>query len=129
MENGYRHEVGGYAPETAVGTGAVEPLVDELEAAKAVPTVDENTLDEGRSNNQPHAGKTIQYSAEPVADDANDTDLSTGEDFETRNRDDETRAGAGVSDTDDAEVNQPAEDVRPEVPQETKAARKAKRTV
>ncbi len=129
MQNGYFHETGKFAPETAVGTGAVEPLVDEYEAAKAVPTVDEKTLDEigKRSQNQVHAGKTIAYSGETVADDASD-EKSTGEDFETRHADDDTQAGAGVNASDDAEVNKPAEEVRPEAPQETKRTRKAKQT-
>ncbi len=129
MQNGYFHDTGKYAPETAVGTGAVEPLVDEYEAAKAVPSVDETTLDEvgKRSQNSVHTGKTIAYSGEDTADQGND-EKSTGEDFETRHADDDTQAGAGVNASDDAEVNKPAEEVRPEAPQETKRTRKAKQT-
>ena len=38
MQNGYFHETGRFALETAVGTGAAEPIVDEYEAATAVPS-------------------------------------------------------------------------------------------
>jgi len=127
MQNGYFHETGRYAPEVAVGTGAVEPLVDEYEAAAAVPTVDEHTLDETdqRSQNGPETDRTVAYSGDPVADDANDTDKSTGEDQETRDADnDETLSGANVVREADAEVNAPAEEVRPEEPQAKKTARR-----
>lgn len=115
-----------FAPETAVGTGAAEPVVDEYEAAKEVPSVDESTLEGGRSNNQPQGSRTVEYSGDKVADDASD-ERSTGEDYETRNKDNDEvpLAGAAVPD-DDSEVNAKAEDVRPEVPQETKRSRKAK---
>ncbi len=35
MKNGYFHQTGNFAPETAIGTGALQPLVDEVEAAEA----------------------------------------------------------------------------------------------
>ena len=126
MQNGYRHETGNYAPETAVATGAVDPLVDEYEAATAVPTVDEHTLDDTakRSQNDPSTDRTVAYSGDDVAEPTSDA-KSSGEDFETRNADDDTRAGAGVS-TDDAEVNKLAEEVRPEEPQAPKRTRKAR---
>lgn len=132
MQNGYFHETGRFAPETAVGTGAAEPIVDEYEAAKAVPSVDETTLDETgqKSQNEVHAGKTIAYSGEDIGDSGTGEVKSTGEDYEVRNEsnDDVPLAGASV-DTDDAEVNKLAEEVRPEVPQATKRSRKKADTV
>lgn len=135
MFNGYRHDdPNGYAPETAVGTGALEPLVDEYEAAEKVPTVDEHTLDDvdRRSQNVVHEGKTIAYSGEPTAEPTTgDDERSTGEELEVRNAEDDTAAGSQVAakEVDDAEVNQPAADVRPEAPQATKRTRKADKTV
>lgn len=120
-----------FAPETAVGTGAAEPVVDEYEAAKEVPSVDESTLDEsgGRSQNFVHDTKTIAYSGETVAEPTSDA-VSTGEDYEVRNKDDDTAAGAAVDSViTDAEVNAPADEVRPDVPQATKATRKKRETV
>ena|SRR5690242_9557794 len=129
MQNGYRHEVGNFAPETAVGTGAKDPIVDEYEAAKEVPTIDESILDGTRSQNGPETDRTIAYSGEPTAEPTTgDDERSTGEDYETRNVDDDTNAGAAVV-KDDPEVNKPAEEVRPEAPQATKRTRKAKDTV
>jgi hypothetical protein len=127
-----------FAPETAVGTGAAEPVVDEYEAAKEVPSVDEKTLNEGRSQNQPGRGATIDYSGESHVEAtkdlgqepaANDTEKSTGEDLETRRQDDDTLAGASVKENDDSNVNKKAEETRPEVPQATdrKAAERRKR--
>lgn len=123
MQNGYFHDEGKFAPETAVGTGAQEPLVDEYAAAEQVPTVDENTLGTGRrSLNRPRVNEDeIDYSGEKVADDAS-TEVSNGEDFETR----EVVADPHA---DDAEVNQLAEDTRPEAPQDVKPSRKKKDTV
>lgn len=124
MKNGTREATGNYAPETALGTGAAEPLVDEFEAAKEVPSVDESVLEETpekRSTNQITPGATIAYSGETVAEPTSDA-VSNGEDFETRNVDDETNAGAAVI-KDDSEVNKPAEEIRPEVPQATKKTR------
>ena len=133
MQNGWRHELDKFAPETAVGTGAVEPLVDERKAAEAVPTVDEGTLDksEGRSQNQVHGGKTIAYTGEDVGDSGTGEVLSTGEELEVREADNDDNAyGAQVSkEVDDAEVNKPAEDVRPEEPQAPKRTRKKADTV
>lgn len=127
MQNGYFHDTGKYAPETAVGTGAVEPLVDEYEAATATPSVDETTLDavgqKSRNKPRPNENSDIQPSGESLADDASD-DTSTGEDFETRSGENEN-----ISDTDDAEVNKLASEVRPEAPQKTKRQRKAEQTV
>ena len=122
-----------FAPETAVGTGAAEPVVDEYEAAKATPSVDESTLDEvgHRSTNQPGQANTIEYSGEthreaiegqglettPVGDDTSE-EPSTGADLETRRKDDDTVAGSAVdAQVDASEVNSKAADVRPEVPQ------------
>lgn len=125
MQNGYRHETGNYSPETAVGTGALEPLVDEYEAATAVPTVDEKTLDESgkRSRNKPRPGEDeVNYSGDKVAEPTSD-EKSTGEDAEVRSGE-----NLNVS-PDDAEVNQPADEVRPEAPQQTKRARKDQKTV
>ena len=112
-----------FAPETAVGTGAAEPVVDEYEAAKATPSVDESTVGEG-AQNKPGNARTIAYSGDEVAEPTSDA-KSTGEDYETRNKDDDTLAGAGVDSvvTDD-QVNAKAEETRPEVPQDTKASRK-----
>jgi len=114
-----------YAPETAIGTGALEPIGDEQKAAELTPSVDENTVGNG-AQNQPAAARSIDYSGEPTAEPTTGEDeKSTGEDFETRNADDETLAGANVS-PDDAEVNKPAAEVRPEEPQAPKRVRKAK---
>ena len=117
-----------YAPETAIGTGAAEPLVDEYEAAVATPSVDEATV-QPEAQNQPGRAASIDYSNDDLAEPTDDG-KSTGEDFETRNQDDDTLAGASVGSVlDDAEVNKPAEEVRPEAPQATKRYRKAKSTV
>jgi hypothetical protein len=125
MKNGQKD----FAPETALGTGAAEPVVDEYEAAKEVPSVDESVLKGTRSQNQPGNAVTIEYSGEPTAEPTTgDDERSTGEDYETRNVDDDTRAGAAVV-KDDPEVNKPAAEVRPEVPQATKKTRKEKGTV
>ena len=120
MKNGYRQDTGNYAPETAVATGAVEPLVDEYEAATAVPTVDESTLGTlKRSTNRPRPGEDeIDYSGEDVAEPTSD-DKSTGED-ETTRRDVEDAHAL------DGEVNKLASEVRPAEPQATKAGRKRK---
>lgn len=117
-----------FAPETALGTGAAEPIVDEYEAAKEVESVDESILEGTRSQNFIRAGKTIAYSGEPTAEPTTgDDEVSNGEDFETRNVDNDEvpLAGAQVV-KDDPEVNKPAEEVRPEVPQADKKTRKAK---
>lgn len=109
-----------FAPETAIGTGAAEPVVDEVEAAKLVPSVDESTA--GKGKNQPGAeGTGIDYSGEDTAEPTS-SEKSTGEDYEVRNADDDTLAGASVGD--DGDVNKPVEEVRPEVPQATKASRR-----
>lgn len=107
-----------FAPETAVGTGAAEPLVDEFEAAKQVPSVDENSIKGGRSKNQPDDTRTIKNSGDPVGDPASD-EKSTGEDEETRHVADDAHA-------DDDKVNKPAAETRPKAPQATKASRKRK---
>lgn len=105
------------APETAVGTGAAEPVVDEYEAAKATPSVDESTVGEG-AQNYPRPAKTIAYSGEDVGDSGTGEVLSTGEDSEVRNRDDDSLAGSSVdTEVDEETVNKPAEEVRPEAPQ------------
>lgn len=122
-----------FAPETALGTGAAEPVVDEYEAAKEVWSVDESTV-KGGSQNQPGRAGTIAYSNETHVEATkdlgqepaeNDTNVSNGEDYETANKDDDTLAGAGVDSaiTGD-QVNSKAEDVRPDVPQATKATKK-----
>jgi hypothetical protein len=134
MQNGWRHELDKFAPETAVGTGAVEPLVDEYKAAEAVPTVDEHTLDEvedRQSQNKVRGAKTVAYSGEDVGDSGTGEVVSTGEELEVREAENSDNAyGAQVSkEVDDAEVNQPAEDVRPEEPQAPKRRRKAVDTV
>lgn len=125
MKNGPKD----FAPETALGTGAAEPVVSEYEAAKEVPSVDESVLKGDGSQNQPGRAATIEYSGEATAEPTTgDDERSTGEDFETRNVDDDTRAGAAVV-KNDPEVNQKAEDVRPDVPQAEKKTRKARSTV
>lgn len=133
MKNGPKD----FAPETAIGTGAAEPVVDEVEAAKQVPSVDESTA--GRGQNQPgNEGKTIEYSGQTLLEayedletEAGDTDTepSTGQDYETRqaDKDDEPGGDAVGSVLSDDEVNSKAEDVRPEAPQATKQSR-AKRS-
>lgn len=132
MKNGYLHKVGGFAPETAVGTGAAEPLVDEYEAAKEVPSVDEKTLSktDKRSQNGVRAGKTIAVSGEDVGDSGTGEVRSTGEELEVREAENpENNYGAQVDKANDAEVNKPAEEVRPEAPQAPKKTRKANDTV
>jgi hypothetical protein len=125
MKNGQKD----FAPETALGTGAAEPLADEYEAAKEVPSVDESILEGKRSQNSPGNSETINYSGDATEEPTTgDDEKSTGEDFETRNEGDDTLAGAAVV-PNDPEVNAKAEDVRPEVPQATKSTRKAKGTV
>ena len=122
MKNGPKD----FAPETALGTGAAEPVVSEYEAAKEVPSVDESILKGEGSQNQPGRAASIDYSGEPTAEPTTgDDEKSTGEDFETRNVDDDTNAGAAVV-KNDPEVNKEASSVRPEVPQATKTTRKAK---
>jgi hypothetical protein len=110
-----------FAPETAIGTGAHEPVVDEVEAAKLTPSVDESTAGQGK--NQPGAeGTGIDYSGDPTAEPTSDV-VSTGRDFETLAADDdESAGGAGVA-ADSSDVNKPAEDVRPEVPQAGKRSK------
>lgn len=117
MQNGYFHETGKFAPETAVGTGAKEPLVDEVEAATAVPTVNESTA--GRGKNKPRAGESsdIKPSGERVADDASDL-LSTGEEQERRSGENDNVGG-------DEDVNKLASEARPAEPQKTRKQRKA----
>lgn len=116
-----------FAPETAVGTGAAEPLVDEYEAAKAAESVDESTVGDG-AQNKPGAAATIEYSGEPTREPTTgDDEVSTGEDWETRNKDndDVPLAGAGVDDQDTEDVNKKASEVAPEVPQAVKRNRRA----
>jgi len=120
MQNGYFHETGKFAPETAVGTGAKEPLVNEVEAATAVPTVDETTAGKGKNQPRQAEASDIKPSGEPVADDASDL-LSTGEEQERRSGENENVGG-------DEDVNKLAEDARPEEPQKTRKARKATAT-
>ena len=116
MKNGYRHETGAYAPETAVGTGAVEPLVDEVEAATKVPTVDESTAGQGKNKPRQAEASDLKVSGEDVGDSGTGTVLSNGEDFETREV-------AADPHADDADANT-TED--PEVPQAVKPSRKSK---
>lgn len=128
-----------FAPETAIGTGAAEPVVDEVEAAKQVPSVDESTAGQGK--NQPgNEGVTVEYSGQTFAEanedmetDAGgtDTEPSTGQDYETRqaDKDDEPGGDAVGATVADSEVNSKAEDVRPEAPQVTKRTRKDQGTV
>lgn len=114
-----------FAPETAVGTGAAEPVADEFEAAKETPSVDESTLDGGRSRNRPGEAGSVEYSGDKVAEDASD-EKSTGEDYETRNADNDEvpLAGAAVV-KDDPDVNKPVDEVRPDAPQAPVKARKS----
>ncbi len=120
MENGYFHETGKYAPETGIATGAKEPLVDEYEAATAVPTVDETTLGTARkSANKPRPGEDeIKNSGEDVAEPTSDL-KSTGEDQTTRSDVENAHAL-------DGEVNKLGSEVRPAEPQATKTGRKRK---
>jgi hypothetical protein len=120
-----------FAPETGIGTGAAEPLHDEVELAKEVPSVDESTAGKGKNypGNEGDAGNALEYSLKEPAY----TDLkSTGEDYETRNVDNDDVPLAGNAVDPDAEPNQKAEDVRPEVPQSTvreqRSARKGGRS-
>ena len=116
MQNGYFHETGKFAPETAVGTGAEEPLVDEVEAATATPTVDESTA--GRGKNKPRAAEAsdIKPSGEKVADDASDL-VSNGQEQERRSGENDNVGG-------DEDVNKLAEEVRPVAPQKTRKQRR-----
>jgi hypothetical protein len=110
-----------FAPETAIGTGAANPVVDEYEAAKLTPSVDEATA--GKGKNQPgNEDGQINYSGDEVAEPTSDA-KSTGEDYETRQVEDDTNAGAAVA-TDNSDVNKPADEVTPEVPQATKRSGK-----
>ena len=123
MQNGYRQDTGNFAPETALGTGAAEPIVDEREAAEQVPSVDNDTAS---SKNHP-GHETINYSGDDTAEPTNDLQ-SDGRDLETRRSEDDDQPGGDSvgSVLSDSDVNAKAEDVRPEEPQATKATRKAK---
>lgn len=124
-----------FAPETAIGTGAAEPVVDEVEMAKQVPSVDESTA--GHGQNQPgNDGSHAEYSGESYREamaDAytdeggTDTEASTGEDLEVRRSKDEDKPGGdAVGDVvADSEVNSKAEDTRPEAPQKRQGRSKA----
>jgi hypothetical protein len=110
-----------FAPETAIGTGAANPVVDEVEAAKLVPSVDESTA--GKGQNQPGQGDGgIDYSGDPTAEPTSDV-VSTGREFEVLASEDNDTAGGDSVASDSSDVNKPAEDVRPEVPQATKRSK------
>ena len=83
MKNGLFHETGRYAPETAIDTGALNPLVDPVVAATATPSVDETTA--GKYKNHPRANENsdIKPSGDELAEPTDDRN-STGEDEETR---------------------------------------------
>ena len=122
MNNGPKQ----FAPETGIGTGAAEPLHDEVELAKEVPSVDESTAGKGKNypGNEGDASNALQYSLKEPAY----TELkSTGEDYETRNVDNDDVPLAGNAVDPDAEPNKRAEEVRPDVPQETVRARRGGR--
>lgn len=111
MKNGYYTQTGNFAPETGIGTGAANPLVNEYDAAVATPTVDESTLGAGKkSKNQPRANEPsdVKPSGAALADKATNR-KSTGEDEETRSN---PNAHA-----DDADVNKVASATRPAAPQ------------
>lgn len=118
MQNGYFHETGKFAPETAIGTGAAEPLVDEVEAATATPSVDESTAGQGKNKPRQNENSDIKPSGEKVADDASDL-TSTGEEAEVRD-------GENLNVVDpDPNVNKLVEDARPAKPQATKRTKAA----
>ena len=116
MQNGYFHETGKFAPETAIGTGAAEPLVDEVEAAEATPSVDASTAGQGKNKPRQNENSDIKPSGEKVADDAS-SELSTGEEAEVRNGENDNVGG-------DEDVNKLAEEARPAAPQKTRKQRK-----
>ncbi len=118
MKNGYFHQTGNFAPETAIGTGALQPLVDEVEAAEATPSVDESTA--GKGGNKPRANENsdAKPSGENVGDSGTGEVLSTGEDAEIRSGENENVGG-------DEDVNKKAEDARPVAPQKTRRHRAA----
>lgn len=117
MQNGYFHETGKFAPETAIGTGAAEPLVDEVEAATATPSVDESTAGQGKNKPRVAEASDIKPSGEKVADDASDL-TSTGEEQEVRSGENDNVGG-------DEDVNKLAADARPAAPQKTRKQRAA----
>lgn len=117
MQNGYFHDTGKFAPETAIGTGAKEPLVDEVEAAEATPSVDASTAGQGKNKPRPNESSDIKPSGEKVADDASDL-LSTGEEAEVRDGKNDNVGG-------DADVNKLASEARPAKPQQTRKQRAA----
>lgn len=120
MKNGYFHDTGNYAPETAVGTGAADPIVNEYDAAVATPTVDEASLGATKkSKNKPRANENsdIKPSGQNVGDSGTGTVISNGQEKELRDG-----TNQNVSTTKDAaEVNKKASETRPAEPQ---AARK-----
>ena len=114
MKNGWFHETGKFAPETAVGTGAAEPLVDEVEAATAVPTVDESTAGQGKNKPRQAEASDIKPSGENIGDSGTGEVLSTGEEKEVRD-------GENLNVLDpDPNVNKVASEARPAKPQATK---------
>ncbi len=116
MQNGYFHETGKFAPETAIGTGAAEPLVDEFEAAEATPSVDESTAGQGKNKPRQAEASDIKPSGEKVADDASDL-TSTGEEAEVRDGENDNVGG-------DEDVNKLAAEARPAAPQKTRKQRR-----
>lgn len=117
MQNGYFHETGKFAPETAIGTGAAEPLVDEVEAATATPSVDESTAGKGKNKPRQNENSDIKPSGEKVADDASSL-VSNGQEAEVRDGKNQNVVA------NDSNVNKPAAEARPAVPQNAKKTQK-----
>jgi hypothetical protein len=121
MKNGYFHDTGNYAPETAIGTGAAVRLVDEVEAAEATPSVDESTA--GTNANRPRANENsdMKPSGQNVGDSGTGPVISNGQEKELRDGDNQN-----VDATKDAaEVNKPAAQTRPAKPQNARRTGKA----
>jgi len=119
MKNGYFHDTGNYAPETAVGTGAANPIVDEYAAAQATPSVDATTINTPakRGKNKPRANENsdIKPSGENVGDSGTGEVVSNGQEKELRDGENQNVGG-----TQDADVNKVASQARPTVPQNAK---------
>lgn len=108
MKNGLFHETGKVAPETGIGTGALVPLIDEVEAATVTPSVDETTAGKGKNKPRQAEASDIKVSGEALADPASKL-KSTGEELEVR---DNPNAHAL-----DSQVNKNADETIPAAPQ------------
>lgn len=117
MKNGYFHETGKYAPETAIGTGAATPLVDEVEAAEATPSVDADTAGQGKNKPRANENSDLKPSGEDVGDSGTGPVVSNGQEKELRDGENQNVGG-------DSNVNKEASEARPAVPQNAKKTQK-----